>query len=144
MTNRADSLEMSIRKRKQFEATRPREEALKLLRYQRQHYLLNRSRFGIDELRYRSWIAVELSRDESPRQTFTLVDLPSKSFVGIGSVPRAAQRKRIVTLIRVCWADGVESEFDTRMREWSPHDGGTTAAGLELSYVPRIPTLACE
>lgn len=140
-TAKADSWDSSIRKRKKFEASHPREKALKLLRDGRQQYLLNRSRLGIEELRYRCPIFSDFGQKEKSTETFKLVDFPPESFVGIGSTPGEAQRSRTVVLTYIRWTDGIEREYEAKMREWSLCNGGTTASAVKLSYVPRIPTV---
>ena len=137
MLNESDSWERSIRKRKEFERSHPREGAIKLLRDEQQHYLLNRSRIGIDRLHYRTQIVSDHSVEETEPETFELVDLPPESFVGIGSLPGEAQRKRRVWTLQVEWEDGKKNEKRGLLKEWSPHDGGTHVSNLDLQYVPR-------
>ncbi len=139
--NGADSFDSYLRKKKKFEAARPRSKALKLLRSQGWHYLLNRARVGIERLRYKCWTTGDFGRDGSGAKTFELTDLPPKSFVAIGSVPGEAQQTRDVAVTDVTWSDGKEGGSEPKMREWSPHDGGTPAPNLDLRYVPRIPVV---
>ncbi|WP_103027191.1 hypothetical protein [Salinibacter altiplanensis] len=137
--NKADSFDSYLRKKKKFKTARPRSKALKLLRSQGQHYLLNRARAGIEKLRYKCQTTGDFGRDGTAAKTFELTDLPPKSFVAIGSVPGEAQRTRGVAVTDVTWSDGEEGGSESKMREWSPHDGGTSAHNLDLRYVPRIP-----
>lgn len=139
--NGADSFDSYLRKKKKFEAARPRSKALKLLRSQGWHYLLNRARVGIERLRYKCWTTGDFGRDGTAAKTFELTDLPPKSFVAIGSVPGEAQQTRDVAVTDVTWSDGKEGGSEPKMREWSPHDGGTPAPNLDLRYVPRIPVV---
>ena len=142
--NKADSFDSYLREKKKFEAARPRSKALKLLRSQGQHYLLNRARAGIEKLRYKCQTTGDFGRDGTAAKTFELTDLPPKSFVAIGSVPGEAQRTRAVAVTEVTWSDGKEGGSESKMREWSPHGGGTSAPNLDLRYVPRIPTASTE
>lgn len=137
--NKADSFDRSLQEKEEFEAARPRSKALKLLRSQGWHYLLNRARAGIEKLRYKCWTTGDFGRDGIDAKTFELTDLPPKSFVAIGSVPGEAQRTRNVAVTDVTWSDGKEGGSELKMREWSPHGGGTSAPNLDLRYVPRIP-----
>jgi hypothetical protein len=140
MLNAADPWDRSLRKRKEFEKSHPREEAIKLLRNGRQHYLLNRLRIGIDRLRYRTQIVSDPSTEETEPETFELTDLPPESFVGIGPVPGEAQRFQVVQLVEVEWIDGIKTEGLGLLHEWSPHSGGKRVLNLDLQYVPRYPT----
>ena len=140
--NRANPLDNYLRKKKEFEASEPREKALKLLRSGGQHYLLNRASVGIASLQYRVQVVSDLGKEESTPVTFSLAHLPPTSFVGIGPVPSQAQRSRCVWLAFVQWADGETLETTTKLREWAPHEGGTRASQLDLQYVPRLPTPA--
>ena len=142
--NKADSFDSYLRKKKKFEAARPRSKALKLLRSQGQHYLLNRARAGIEKLRYKCETTGDFGRDGTAAKTFELTDLPPKSFVAIGNVPGEAQRTRAVAVTDVTWSDGKEGGSESKMREWSPHDGGTAAHNLDLRYVPRIPAVVID
>jgi hypothetical protein len=137
---RANPLDNYLRKKKAFETSEPREKALKLLRSRGQHYLLNRASIGIETLRYDVQVVSDLGKEESGRETYVLADLPSTSFVGIGPVPRAAQRSRKVWIVQVEWKDGETVEAPMKLREWAPYDGGTRASRLDLRYVPRIST----
>lgn len=141
---RANPLDNSLRKKKEFEASEPREEALKLLRSRGQHYLLNRAPAGVASLRYRVQMVSDLGKEESGPEKFVLAHLPPKSFVGIGPVPSAAQRSRQVRIVQVEWEDRETVETPVKLREWAPHDGGTRASRLDLRYVPRLPTPAEE
>jgi len=140
MLNEADSWDRSIRQRKEFERSHPRERAIKLLRDGRQHYLLNRLRIGIDRLRYRTQIVSDRSTEETEPETFELADLPPESFVGIGPVPGKAQRSQAVQFVEVEWIDGIKTKELGLLHEWSPHSGGKRVLNLELQYVPRYPT----
>lgn len=139
--NKGDSFDRSLQEKKEFEAVRPRSKALKLLRSQGQHYLMNRARAGIEKLRYKCWTTGDFGRDGTAAETFELTDLPPKSFVAIGSVHGEAQRTRDVAVTDVTWSDGKEGGSELKMREWSPHGGGTSAPNLDLRYVPRIPVV---
>jgi len=139
--NKADSFDSYLRKKKKFKTARPRGKAIKLLRSQGQHYLLNRARAGIEKLLYKCRTTGDFGRDGTSVETFELTDLPPKSFVGIGSVPGEAQRTRAVAVTDVTWSDGKEGGSESKMRQWSPHDSGTAAPNLDLRYVPRIPTV---
>jgi len=140
MLNEADSWDRSIRQKKEFERSHPRERAIKLLRDGRQHYLLNRLRIGIDRVRYRTQIVSDHSTEETEPETFELADLPPKSFVGIGPVPGEAQRFQVVQVVEVEWIDGIKTEGLGLLHEWSPHSGGKRVLNLDLQYVPRYPT----
>jgi len=140
MLNAADSWDRSIRKRKEFEKSHPREEGIKLLRNGRQHYLLNRSRMGIDRICYRTQIVSDHTLEETEPETFELVDLPPESFVGIGPVPGEAQRSQMVEVVEVMWIDGIVAEELGLLHEWSPHSGGKRVLNLDLQYVPRYPS----
>jgi len=91
-------------------------------------------------LRYKCQTTGDCGRDGTAVETFELTDLPPKSFVAIGSVPGEAQRTRAVAVTDVIWSDGKEGGSGSKMREWSPHDGGTAAPNLDLRHVPRIST----
>lgn len=140
--SQADPLDNYLQKKKEFEATEPREKSLKLLRADRQQYLLNRSEVGIQRLRYITRPTDDLGRNEAPLKTFELSDLPPTSFVGIGPSPSEAQRRREIWIDRVEWRDEVTIRDIGQLKQWSPHTtGGTSVSGLDLRYVPRVPTL---
>ena len=139
MLNAADPWDRSLQRRKEFERSHPREEAIKLLREGRQHYLLNRSGMGIDRICYRTQIVRDHSTEETEPETFELADLPPESFVGIGPVPGEAQSSQVVQVVAVEWIDGIIAEELGLLHEWSPYSGGKRTSDLDLQYVPRYP-----